>query len=447
MSTWSIYHEPHGEFVTCQRPIVITTKVTAGVVAHFKGILYIKEGAAWVNTEAELNGYGDTNGQYYEFNVAEYCRNYFKEEDVFYNQQWCNTFTDMVEREFKLKIYPVEYDASGNLDPQPADFEYSREFRVVPVNTMARESTSSVNDNIRLDKYVLNGNNSSSVPIGSSSTNRLLSNMPDYNTIDISQGFFFFQNFLFDEFPGRDAVLELTNSSGVMQTLPATSLTSGYHYIHLHPEAIDFILSLVAGVPVNFLLDGAGNLTSSTLKAQYKFVDSATGAFVRSSPMGKYKLVDGMGCKSKTFIFRNMRGGFDFFTATGEHDVSVDIQGSEFDRHTDFNRGLTDFGLKRGQHNITNLWGNRKEMNTIFTQPVSTEYATWLEELIVSPQVWVVEDIKDYQGDPAMLFYNTKGLVAINILKGSYKLHNTEKGRHFIEFKYTLSENTTTQKM
>ena len=50
MSTWSIYHEPHGEFVTCQRPIVITTKVTAGAVAHFKGILHIKEGAVWVNT-------------------------------------------------------------------------------------------------------------------------------------------------------------------------------------------------------------------------------------------------------------------------------------------------------------------------------------------------------------------------------------------------------------
>jgi hypothetical protein len=59
----------------------------------------------------------------------------------------------------------------------------------------------------------------------------------------------------------------------------------------------------------------------------------------------------------------------------------------------------------------------------------------------------VVEDIKDYQGNKNLLFYNTKGLVAINILKGSYKLHNTEKGRHFIEFKYTLSENTTTQKM
>ena len=68
----------------------------------------------------------------------------------------------------------------------------------------------------------------------------------------------------------------------------------------------------------------------------------------------------------------------------------------------------------------------------------------------MSPQVWIIKDVKDYQyGDDNnyQMPYGGKGLVAINILKGSYKLHNSENGRHFIEFKYTLSENTITQKM
>jgi hypothetical protein len=47
--------------------------------------------------------------------------------------------------------------------------------------------------------------------------------------------------------------------------------------------------------------------------------------------------------------------------------------------------------------------------------------------------------------DDANNFYTTV-LVAINIIKGSYKMHTTENGRHYIEFKYTLSENTLVQK-
>lgn len=445
MSTWSIYNQPHGEFVTCQRPIVVRLRVTAGAVAHFVGTLYVKQGSSFVDTKAQLNAYGDANGLFYEFNFAEYCRNYFTEEECFYDQAWCQTFDNMVERVFRVVIYPVEYDSSGNLLPVPTDILSTNDFRVIPTNTMARESTSYINDNIRLDKFVLNGDNDSSAPLIPSSENRLLTNMPDYNTIDMSQGFFFFQNFLHDEVAGVTPVLELTNSSGTVETIEVSTLSSGYHYEHIHPFVIDTLLSLIQGQPANFLLSSTGELISDTLSVQYKFNDSTNGTLVRSSPMGKYKLVDGLGCKSTTFIFRNMRGGFDFFTATGEHDVSVDISGSEFDRHTDFNRGQVDFGLIRGQHNITNLWSTRKEMNTVFTQPVSKEYATWLEELIVSPQVWVVKDIKDYSGSATL--YENKGLVAINILKGSYNLHNTENGRHFIEFKYTLSENTTTQKM
>ena len=117
-------------------------------------------------------------------------------------------------------------------------------------------------------------------------------------------------------------------------------------------------------------------------------------------------------------------------------------------RHTTFAKQDRDLGLLRGQHNITNLWNTRKEMHTVFSQPVSTQQADWLEELIVSPQVWIIKDIKDYYGNSSFLNpAPTKGLQAINIIKSTYKLHTTEKGVHFIEFKYTPSENTSIQKM
>lgn len=448
MATWNIKYNPHGKIVTCQRPIVLTLEVTAGAVAHFRGTLYIKDGAAWTNTNIQFNAYTDDGSSDFSCNVAEYCRNHFKEEPNFYNpNQWCQNFTEMVEREFKVIFYPVEYDVSGNLVPDPSDTLETNSFYVIPTNTEARESTSSVNDNIRLDKFVLNGSNSSSAAWFNSSENRLLSNMPDYNTIDISQGFFFYYNALFIPVAGRQPVLEITNSAGVIQTLDLSPNAEGYAYLHVHPLMVDFMLSLAAGATVNFLTDVAGNLATTTAKFQIKFNNAASGVFVRSSPAFKVRYKDGMGCVSKTFIFRNMRGGFDHFTATGTQDRSVEFSGTEFDRHTRFERSDSTFDLLRGQHNMTNLWGSRKDTFSVFTQKVSKEYAVWLEELISSPQVWIVEDIKDFQNTAPQLGYENKGLVAINILKGSYKVFNTENNMHYIEFKYTLSENTITQKM
>lgn len=449
MANWSIYKQPHGKMVTCQRPIVVQMRVVNGAVAHFKGKLYVKNGANWSDTGTVVNAYGDSTSYYFECNLAEYCRNYFTEDNDFYSNNWCGNFDDMVARTFKVEFYPVEINISGNLVEQTSDIKITNEFIVIPANTMARESTSSVNENIRLDKFVLNGNNNSTVAVGGSSNNRVLSNMPNYNIIDVSQGFYFWNNTLQNAVAGRDAVIELTNSSGTVITIDA-SPNDGYAAMALHPFMIDFIQMLITGATSNFLTDALGNVTSTSLSVQYKYNDSTTGAFIRSSPKKYYTYKDGYGCKSTTFIFRNMRGGFDFFTATGEEDVSVELSGSEFDRHTDFNIGNSKFGVIRGQHNITNLWNDRKELTTLFSQPVSKEEAVWLDELIMSPQVWIIKDVKDFQeGDDGafQMPYQEKGLVAINILKGSYKLHNSEKGRHFLEFKYTLSENTITQKM
>ena len=447
MATWTIIYEAHGKFVTCQRPIVLTLNVTAGSVAHFRGLLYVRNVGTWDDTGIQFNAYPENDINKFTCNVAEYCRNFYREQEALYNpNQWCFNFDQMVDREFQVVFYPVEYDLSGNLIPDPKDTATSVSFHVTPTSTEARESTSSLNDNIRLDKFILNGQNSSAAPWFSSSENKLLSNMPDYNVVDVSQGFFYYYNALINNVAGRQGVLELTNDAGVVQTIDLGSIT-GYLYIHLHPIFLDFMLSLAAGVVVNFFTDSAGNLASNIAKLQLKFNDVGTGTLIRSSPQMKVSFKDGMGCKSKTFVFRNMRGGFDHFTATGTQERSIDLSGSEFDRHTNFERSESTFDLLRGQHNNTNLWNSKKEIFSIFSQKVTKQYAIWLEELIMSPQVWVVEDIKDFQNTNPGVGYDNKGLLAVNILKGSFNVFNTENNMHYIEFKYKLSEKTITKKM
>ena len=142
-----------------------------------------------------------------------------------------------------------------------------------------------------------------------------------------------------------------------------------------------------------------------------------------------------------------MLGGFDFFRATGTESKEITMSGTEFDKHTDFRRSETmNFGVVRGQHNTTNLWGTRNEVISVFSQPLSREQVKWIEEMIMSPQVWITIKVSDFVQDEGGEL-SDMGLTAINIIKGSYKLYSTDRNRSFIEFKYKFSESTLTQKM
>ena len=141
-----------------------------------------------------------------------------------------------------------------------------------------------------------------------------------------------------------------------------------------------------------------------------------------------------------------MRGAFDTFMATGTKSKSVAVNGTTFDRHTRFNRSEnTDgFAVMRGQHSSTNLWIDRKDSFSVLSQPVTKKEAIWLEELVTSPQVWVVVDVPKYGATHPN---QQCGLQAINIDKSSFNIYSTENNVHYIEFKYSLSENTQTMKM
>ncbi len=446
--TWSIKYQPHGKFVTCQRPIVLSAEVSSGTVAHFRASLYRLVNGVFEDTEITMNGYNDTNLSDFSFNVAEYCRPYFEEAEGLFGNTWCNTISSAVEQEFKVRMFPVSYTSNGDLLPMPDDYLETDSFIVIPTSTMANESTSAYNDNIRLDKFVFNGDNGSSAPF--SVVRNLLSNMPDDNVIDINAGFSFYHQFLYHEQNSTDyGIMTVGNDTGGTMTFDV-NYTTGYREFTVHPMVCDFLNEVQNGVTSSLFFDAAGNLTAGSISIQLEFFNAA-GTRIGQTPLKTYRLQDKFGCSGKTtFIFRNMRGGFDFFTATGTKTSNVDLSGSEFDRHTDFNRASSGFGTKRGQHNMTNLWNNRKDTFSLFSQPLTKEFALWVEELIMSPQVWVVEDIVDHQAANTLfpeLPVTDTGLVAVNILKGSYKLHTTEKNVNFIEFKYALSENTITQKM
>ena len=103
------------------------------------------------------------------------------------------------------------------------------------------------------------------------------------------------------------------------------------------------------------------------------------------------------------------------------------------------------FGVNRGAHSRSSVWDNVQEKFKTFTQPLTKEYVEWLQELIVSPQVWIVKEVTDMQLPEGSDNADRYMLVAINIIKNSYKLHSTEKNVHYIEFQYSLSDNNLTQ--
>tara|TARA_R110001592_G_scaffold171425_3_gene409776 strand:+ start:215 stop:1591 length:1377 start_codon:yes stop_codon:yes gene_type:complete len=451
---YGISQQPHGKFVSCQRPIVIQVKVTGATVpAFFRGILWIEQTTNsnnFVETGVQMNGYSDTDNGIYSFNVAEYCRQYFVDEEGFYTQNWCSNLDKMTGRGFRLEVFPVKYTENGGLEPDPDENKYTNDFIAVPTNTSVDESNSTANDYIRVDKYVCNGGNSSQVPWTSSAFNRFTTNMPPYNVMDVSQGFYFFLPLMHRGVGNRVGDMQVTNGAGVMLSIACLSSSYTLHCsLHIHPIILDFWLSLQAGVVVNHLTNATGGLTGNKMGIQIKYDNATTGAFVRSGPIQHYKLIDSsLECSDNNgtnFIFRNMLGNFDFFRATGTETKELTMSGMEFDRHTAFNRADTEnFGVIRGQHNTTNLWGKRTEMITVFSQPLTRAQVKWIEEMIMSPQVWITKKIEDYVNAKG---YGDMGLIAINIIKGSYKLYSTDKNRSYIEFKYKFSESTLTQKM
>ena len=466
---FSVYKEAHSKMVTCYRPIVLATRVSGNIVpSHFEAHLYIERfnyNDDWIDTGVRANAYYDSKSpeeKTFSINIAEYCRQYFTEDYGFYEQDWCNNFRRMADRRFKVYFYPVQFVSGGTLVTDYDNVKITRSFSVIPTVTRDDEITDTANSNIRLDKFVCNVSNNSGILQISSDKQKLLSNMPQNQTIDLSKGFYYFYQYLHSGGnSNRRSYIRITNNTtGTYYDLETPDWDyNGYFYFNLHPSVIEFMIAMDAGAFQGLLLTAGGALQTDSMTIQAVFKSTATWAVIRTAPAMTYKLKDNENsdgtCNSKYFVFRNMRGGFDWFEAKGSQFHELSIDSSEYDRVKEFSRYRSDFDLLDGEHHTSKLWGNRKEGFTVFTQ-VNKETANWLTELISSTQVWVIEKTIDgpgftpgedspIPGNDYPDAYGTR-LVPININKGSYKIHNTEKRINYIEFKYTLSANSLVQK-
>ena len=138
-----------------------------------------------------------------------------------------------------------------------------------------------------------------------------------------------------------------------------------------------------------------------------------------------------------------MRGGIDWFHCYGTEKKSLQLNSTTYRQNQSLGRGLSSYGMLQGEHSTTNLYTERQESFSVFSQPLSRDWVEWLEELIVSPQAWIELEQENTQGIIRYPF-NTR-LVPIVIDKGSYKVYSTEDNMQFIEFKYKLSDSTLTQ--
>lgn len=485
--SFNIEHNIHGRFVTCQRPIIFTVYCNDVSVIYFKARMVIKNMAEdWIETDVIVKGYQDSDFNYYSFNVAEYVRNYFELSELWMNQDACgsvfNMFKKQFQRDFKFHIWPVVLDSNGISQELTDQIGYTRSFAVVELNTKNNEITCAEPDNkIRIDNFV-NGtcdgefydNTFGEVDYLGSEYHRPMTNMPgwtpayadDYagplNVLNTQDGWF--DNFIISpwnyqankfqriRYGLRNATTQTYTYYDVDTVFGCPLTYANYEgvdnelmYYNLNLDFIDNLLTDQEG-PGNYVFSNADNsLVIDRLRIKIN-TRTATGLY-RNGGEYTFKVTDKKDdgkCGRRTkFIFKNMRGGIDWFHCYGTEKRSVDLKSTQYDQNQSLSRGEKSFAIISGEHSTTNVWTKRTESFSVFSQPLTTEWVKWLEELIVSPQVWVEIEQENLHSD--IEFPKNKTLVPIVIDTGSYKTYSSENGTHFIEFKYKLSDNTLTQ--
>ena len=497
---YQVWDEPHGAFVTCQRPIVLSVRVAAGAPAYFKGQLFIKDiNNDWVNTRIIFNAYKSMNdSRIFEVNVMEYCRQYFTTGKGFYLNAYChsnmlgyaqNGYNEGFMRKFKVIFFPVVYAAGASLQDEDTNTEETNNFVVAPINTRTWKGYSTRNDYIRIDKFV-QGHGNGAVAFGGSSYCQMRTNMPQYNTLDIDTPNLWNTTVGLRRRGKSEHVvttLEWGTTKGVMvgtvdiPLLVGQFLQTGYAEemstyfmnpgymqmmsLFLDPTgftppaaANDFTVSKYAVLDTNSDLINEGSWYS----VQQNFYSSGLGnilGYIQSYGVKRYVTLtsekEGSSCSSKRtqFVFKNMYGGMDWFIATGTHESSVTKGGDTFSQMHNFDRYQDNFGVIPGKHAEKELWTSRVDEYTVTTQPLDEEYAEWLKELITSPEVYIVQEgIGMYGINPGATptaldtHSQSKRLVPILISPGSYDIDTTEEHYSYLKFKYRLSEAITTQK-
>ena len=103
--------------------------------------------------------------------------------------------------------------------------------------------------------------------------------------------------------------------------------------------------------------------------------------------------------------------------------------------------------LYKGGREVSNV--NADRVQSVYTEPLNKSVAKWLEEMLLSPNVWIEKDTdatkKGNTGNP-YLRPSTKGYIPVIITNSDAETVNQENGLVRFNIEYTLSHKVQTQR-
>jgi len=456
-------------FYSVYRPILLTAYHSQANTAFLRAELFVNRNNGsgnWEATGCLMNAYDNAGNNKYVFNVMEYCRPYVGLgiipvlSGIMNFQVWRDT------ARFKLVIWPVNYSntAVGALVDAVEDATDSQTFVGVAATTNELEETGGDGGYVFLDRYVLGHN----YPGGRTPMARALTNMPH-------------NNILTSTYVWKDKSTSILGNAIDMSDIPNTAIsylntakkntvvvlakdgitgtpsmaqvsfqvTQSMLSVPTHPIKLAEFVDMHLGYAWNKIINANGDLIASEVEITVLEFGYTSGSnywgyagtnfnslryqLIKYTDKANKKGIVDCNTPKTRFHFLNHLGGYDFFNAYGTKEKSVSVKSTVYEKHNDF--------ALRGLRGRQELWTKREDIVKVVTQPITKEMAVWLEELVVSPQVWIEEDVIGKSSSRGVW-----GLIPISIIPGSYSTYNTDDNIHYMEFKYTLSNARTQQR-
>ena len=449
------------------RPILCSAKHTDNDVAYCRAELYIEsiwDSGNFVSTGILIDGHEVNNqsGIYY-FNLMEHCRHFVG--DSFFLNNSTHTFQLPAQDEckrFYLQIWPVRYSGTivNALWDDYMDSVQSNIFAGVSCTTHDTQAYEANDHNFNICSLVL-GDNGWLQPLH----HQLLTEMPGgdlqhpiqtinrYEDHDVALYTIFNVDKTLSGGYDTPYIMYYAFLGGVFQGLinMQPTLVSEFHKISLHPDEIEAKWLQYTGSALNLFVDASGNLICD--KVGVYPLNYSTGGHVGPteddgfggsvSKMWFFDYTEEKNdnhCQKTKFVFKNHLGGYDWFNCYGTITKKVKVSGTEYDQYFE-----GESYQPSQAHSGQMLWTEREDEWSVFSQPLTTEKADWLADLVVSPKVWIEERLisAQYAGVPGQ---NQNIRIPVIIKTGSYKLHTTEDNVHYMEYKYKKSQPRTTQR-
>tara|TARA_R110000824_G_scaffold185696_2_gene366682 strand:- start:1071 stop:1559 length:489 start_codon:yes stop_codon:yes gene_type:complete len=103
--------------------------------------------------------------------------------------------------------------------------------------------------------------------------------------------------------------------------------------------------------------------------------------------------------------------------------------------------------LYKGGREVSSV--NADKVQSVYTEPLNKSVANWLEEMLLSPNVWIEKDTEatamGYGRNP-YLRPSTKGYIPVIITNSDVETVNQENGLVTFNIEYTLAHKVQTQR-